>query len=79
MIWFTTKNCENETVQNIFDNVSEIKTNWFSEDGTTLPAGDDELCSAYIDGVKLYLPNSDGYDYPIFLDLLIILGIDKRI
>ena len=77
MIIFKTKNVDEIEITNSFGTVEEIRENWFDENGTTLPGSEDELISCSINGVDLYLSPNMNYDCPIFLDLLVLLGIDK--
>lgn len=67
MIKFTTINVDGLKVTREFNSVEEIKQDWYS-DNCTLPANDDEVIYAEIDGVQLYYPT-------IFEELLDELGI----
>ena len=67
MIKFTTINVDGLKVTREFNSVEEIKQDWYS-DNCTLPANDDEVIYAEIDGVQLHYPT-------IFEELLDKLGI----
>ena len=67
MIKFTTINVDGLKVTREFNSVEEIKQDWYS-DNCTLPANDDGVIYAEIDGVQLHYPT-------IFEELLDELGI----
>lgn len=67
MIKFTTINVDGLKITRDFNSVEEIKQDWYS-DNCTLPANDDEVIYAEIDGVQLHYPT-------IFEELLDELGI----
>ena len=67
MIKFTTINVDGLKVTREFNSVEEIKQDWYS-DNCTLPANDDEVIYAEIDGVQLHYPT-------IFEELLNELGM----
>ena len=67
MIKFTTINVDGLKVTREFNSVEEIKQDWYSNN-CTLPANDDEVIYAEIDGVQLHYPT-------IFEELLDELGV----
>lgn len=67
MIKFTTINVDGIKITREFNTVEEIKKDWYSDD-CTLPANDDEIIYAELDGIQLHYPK-------IFEDLLDELGI----
>ena len=67
MIKFTTINVDGLKVTREFNSVKEIKQDWYS-DNCSLPANDDEVIYAEIDGIQLHYPT-------IFEELLDELGI----
>lgn len=67
MIKFTTINVDGVEVTREFDTVEDLKRVFYSED-CDLPAGDDEVIYAELDGVQLHYPG-------IFDDLIFELGI----
>ena len=67
MIKFTTINVDGIKITREFNTVEEIKKDWYSDD-CTLPANDDEIIYAELDGMQLHYPKT-------FEDLLDELGI----
>jgi hypothetical protein len=67
MIKLTTINIDGVEVTREFNTVEEIKKDWYS-DNCTLPANDDEVVYAELDGIQLHYPK-------IFEDLMDELGI----
>lgn len=53
MIRFTTINVDDVAIPRTFNTLDEMKADWESEDGTTLPSLDDELVFGEINGVKV--------------------------
>lgn len=53
MIRFTTINVDDVAILRTFNTLDEMKADWESEDGTTLPSLDDELVFGEINGVKV--------------------------
>ena len=70
MIKFTTVNVDGMKITREFNTVEEIKKDWYSDD-CTLPANDDEVIYAEIDGMQLHYPK-------IFEDLIEELGIEVK-
>ena len=50
MVKFITVNCDGIMIDRTFDSVAHILKDWWDDDGTTLPSGDDPVVSYNIDG-----------------------------
>ena len=66
MIKFTTINVDGMEVEREFNTAEEIEKDWYSDD-CSLPANDDEVISAEVDGEEI--------EAEIFLDIIKALGI----
>lgn len=53
MIEFTTINVDGEHVSWKFDNITELRNEWYKED-CDLPSGDDPVVSCKLHGVYIY-------------------------
>ena len=53
MIRFKTINVDGIEIEREFNTADEIKKDWYSEEGTTLPANDDEVVFAEVNGEKI--------------------------
>lgn len=71
MIKFTTINVDEVEITREFETVKEIKDDWHS-DNCTLPANDDKVVYAEIDGVQLHYPK-------VFEDLMEELGLVEEL
>lgn len=54
MIKFATINCEGVMIERTFESIAHILKDWWDEEGTTLPAGDDPVIFYNIDGNEIH-------------------------
>lgn len=53
MIRIKTINVDGKEIERTFESVADILTNWWDENGTDLPGGDDEVLELTMDGKSI--------------------------